>query len=274
MATARPTRPRAPTPGPPALRLVTLGEFSVWRAGTPIGFVRQKARALLAMLLCAEGLVHREALIEWLWPEAPPEGGLRSLYVTLHTLRRALEPGLRQARGSVRVISDAQAYRLSWAERDEWDALTFLRLAGAAADAGPLASRITRLKAAAAAYTGPFLPQWPYEDWAVGRRGEVERAHELVLEGLAAGLLETGEYAAAIERYHALLVRNPEREGWHRGLMRAYAGSGERGLALRQYQSCQALLRQALGVEPSLQTQALAVALQGGGARAEASRGP
>jgi DNA-binding SARP family transcriptional activator len=201
----------------------------------------------------------------------PLEGGQRSLYVTLHALRRALEPGLRRARASVRVLKDAQAYRLSFGEHDEWDAAAFLRLArAAAAPEPPLAARISRLQAAAAAYAGPFLPQWPYEDWALGRRAEVEQAHESILEALAAGMLEAGEHRMAIDRYRSLLVRDPEREGWHRGLMRAYAGSGERALAMRQYQTCQALLRHALGVEPSSQTQALAVALQGGGARAGA----
>ena len=49
----------------------------------------------------------------------------------------------------------------------------------------------------------------------------------------------------------------PERESWHRALMRLYARSGDRALALRQYHACRALLRRDLGIEPGPGTRAL-----------------
>jgi DNA-binding SARP family transcriptional activator len=37
----------------------------------------------------------------------------------------------------------------------------------------------------------------------------------------------------------------------HSGLIRCYLRQGKRGAALRQYQSCQKILREELGIQPS-----------------------
>jgi DNA-binding SARP family transcriptional activator len=45
--------------------------------------------------------------------------------------------------------------------------------------------------------------------------------------------------------------REPEREQWHRLLMRAFAAAGERALALRQFHACRTILRRELGIDMS-----------------------
>jgi DNA-binding SARP family transcriptional activator len=57
------------------------------------------------------------------------------------------------------------------------------------------------------------------------------------------------------------VAREPEREGWHRDLMTAYAAAGERALALRQFHACRAVLRREQGVEPGAETRALYLSL-------------
>jgi DNA-binding SARP family transcriptional activator len=261
---ARRTRARQEARPRPHLRFVTMGGFSVWRDGVVVpeqAFERQKARTLLAALLCARGPVHREGLVESLWPNLTPERGLAAMHSTLYALRRALEPGLSRREQSSVVVADGQAYRLVLAEADEWDAEHFLGLARAARAAAGSGSEIERLLEAEAAHGGPFLPEWPYAEWAAPTRTEVEETHRQVLERLADALAGRGQPAAAIARYRALLALEPEREGWHRKLMRVYADAGERALALRQYHACRALLRQRLGIEPSRETRALYAAL-------------
>jgi DNA-binding SARP family transcriptional activator len=75
--------------------------------------------------------------------------------------------------------------------------------------------------------------------------------------GAAEALAAAGRADEAISRYRLLLAMEPEREGWHRALMRVYAGAGERGLALRQFEACRRALREGLGVEPSRETRDL-----------------
>ena len=69
-------------------------------------FGRKKARELLGVLVSASRPVHRDAVLEWLWPQLPPERGSAALRTTLHQLRRALEPELAQGDRSSLVVGD------------------------------------------------------------------------------------------------------------------------------------------------------------------------
>ena len=246
-------RPRAP------LAIVSFGTFAVSRASQPLtdaALRRAKPRALLAALLCTRGPVHRDQLLEWLWPDLDPDRARASLHTTLSALRRALEDG-RSGPGNGVIVTDGESYRMALCEKDDWDVERFLRLARNADMAGALEARISRLLAAEMVRSGPFLPEWPYEEWARAARSEIDRAHEAVLESLGAAFVEVGQPEAALSRYARLLELDPERERWHRALMRAYAAAEERGLALRQFHLCRQLLRERLGVEPGGETQAL-----------------
>jgi DNA-binding SARP family transcriptional activator len=248
---------RRPRPARSAsLRFATLGGFTIWRGGglvTEEAFSRLKARTLLGALLCARGPVHRELLMEWLWPALAPDRALRALHSTVYSLRRALEPDLQPRHRSARVVADGEAYLLVLAEDDVWDAADFAALAGDRDDAAGL----PRLLAAEAAYTGPLLPQWKYDEWARSLREELEAMYVDVLERLALAFAREGRLRAAVVRYRRLLALEPACDGWHRALIAVYAGAGERALALRQYAACREVLERAHGGEPSAETQAL-----------------
>lgn len=251
----------------PPMRLATLGGMAVWRGDAPVpgsAFVRRKARGLLAALACARGPVHRERLLEWFWPDLPPDRGLAALYVTLHDLRRALEPGLGRGTPSTLVLVDGEAYRLALRDDDTWDVAHFLELARWATMEGRRGA-LEGLLAAEAAYTGDLLPEWPYEDWTLDLRAEVERTRTLVLDRLAGALIAAGRPGEAVSRYKALLAMDGAYEAWHRGLMRAYAEAGETALALRQYHACRARLRREQGNEPGPETRELYSEILGAG---------
>jgi len=241
----------------PPVQITTLGRFAIAREGVALegqAGGRPRVRALLAALLSAGGAVHRELLCEWLWPELPIARGLRALYSALHELRRLLAP---EAETDALVRTEAESYRLVLGERDLWDAGRLLALWRGQASAGAREGRLSDLLAAEALWGGPYLPEFPYEPWTAERRRELEGAHLGLLEELGQALLADGQAGQAIGRFARLLELEPESERAHRGLMRAYAGAGERALALRQFHACRALLRHRLGVEPSPETRAL-----------------
>jgi DNA-binding SARP family transcriptional activator/ATP/maltotriose-dependent transcriptional regulator MalT len=247
------------------VRIVTLGGWSVHRGGQRLpdsAFGRQKARTLLAILACARGPVHREELIETLWPSLSARRGLAALHSTLYTLRRALEPQLGTGRRSSLVPSEGATYRLALRDRDSWDALEFLRAARAGL-AGE-GERLSRLMEAERAYGGTLLPEWPFAPWTEPLRTELEETHRTVLVRIAQELVVAGRAPEAISRYRLLIAGEPEREGWHRELMRVYADTGERALALRQYDACRRVLRDRLGIEPSAETRQLHAEILGG----------
>jgi DNA-binding SARP family transcriptional activator len=239
------------------LRVVTLGGFSVERPGTllpEVVFSRRKARTLLAALLAGGGAVHRDLLLEWLWPDLAADRALAALHTTLHALRRSLQAGL-GPRAADLIATDGEQYRLALGPRDAWDAEHFLALTRSLSE--PVAHPLERALAAEAAYTGAFLPEWRYEDWTAPYRERIERARRQVLETVAEELVGAGRTGAAIGRYEQLAQLDPERERWHRRLMVLYAQAGERALALRQYHACRTQLRETLGIEPSAETRRL-----------------
>ena len=221
-------------------------------------FGRERARALLAALMCNPGPVHREQLLDWLWPDLDVERGLRAFHVTLHALRRAIEPEI-DRRSSDRSIvrAEGEGYRLVLWDDDATDLDDFLGRAAAAAAGTGSPRRLDALLEAEGAYAGPLFPEWPYADWALERRREVDRAYTTLLERLAETLSADGRHREAQLRWERLVALEPEREGFHRNLILGYAEAGEKALALRQYHACRAVLRRELGVEASPETRGL-----------------
>jgi DNA-binding SARP family transcriptional activator len=246
--------------GRPPIVISSLGGLTVRRGDVALpssAFGRERARGLLAALLCQRGPVHRERLLDWFWPDLPVDRGLRAFHVTLYALRRALEPELARRAASSVVVSEGEAYRIELGADDRWDADEFLRLAGAAARARGGPDRLDQMLAAEALHAGALFPEWPYAPWADECRQEVEVALKACLEDLADELMDGGQPGAAVPRYERLIALEPEREASHRGVMRAYALAGERPLALRQFHACRAVLRRELGVEPGAETREL-----------------
>ena len=250
-------RPRA------SLGITTLGELRVWRDGAVVSnaaFGRQKARALLAFLLARGGPVHREELCEALWPELAHERASAALRTTLHDLRRALHPEIDSGSSVAAIAADGETVRVAIGERDTLD-LSDLESAAADVRVPDRPRDIARLENVVAMYRGPFLAEWPYEDWAAARRDEVEEAFRLIVEELALALARAGRHRTAAEHWRRLVSLDPEREGWHRGLMRSYAAGDERALALRQFHACRAVLRRRQGIEPGAETRSLYAAI-------------
>ena len=256
-----------PVRSPGSLIVVTLGDFVVSRGEIPVMLGQHQARALLAILICENGPVHREKLMEWLWPHLPEQRALSTLYSTVYTLRRRLEPDRTHAASASFVRSDGEAYRLDWQRDDYLDVAEFLRRSRVAEQPADLATRLERLLAAEAAYSGPFLPQWPYAEWASVLRSEVEETYQVIAGDLAATLAGTGQTSAAISLYRRLLTLDPERESWHRALMEIFIAQGERSMAVHQFELCRKILVDNLGIGPSPETLNLYASLAHPGAR-------
>jgi DNA-binding SARP family transcriptional activator len=251
----------------PPLRFVGLGGFAVHRGDELVpssAFGRQRARALLAALLCAGRPVHREELLDWFWSDLDGERGLRALHVTLYGLRRALEPELPRGAASSVVVAEGESYRMRPADGDIWDAAEFLELVRVSTRIGERDARLDALRRAEAAYTGPLFPEWPYERWSEDRRVEVANALRTTLAQLGENLTDAGMVREAIACYQRLTALEPECEAWHRALMVTYERAGERAFALRQYHACRKVLRDELGVEASAETRDLHQAILNG----------
>lgn len=246
------------------LRLRLLGPLEVLRDAPlllPDAWPGRKVRQLLLILITyRQRTVSSEELIEALWPDLDPASAHNSLWVAISQLRRLLEPEATGRGSSAFIITDPPGYRFDPAGRCEMDVEAFLARAGAGRvlqQQGEWAAAIDAYLQAEALYRGDYLPQEPYEDWAIPTR---ERLLELFLDveaGLATCHLILGRYQEALTHGRRMLDRDTCREAAWRLVMEAHYRAGEQDQALRAFARCRALLAEELGVDPLPETLAL-----------------
>jgi DNA-binding SARP family transcriptional activator len=228
----------------PSVRLRCLGGFSLMIHDRVVdeSVAKPMERALLHLLAMRAGeQVHREALIEALWPEAQPDAGLHRLQVAVSALRRLLSPG--QQNGQQPLLTrEGDSYRLALPEDsdvDLWQVEANLRRAVTARQVGELDPEEDALAAALSAYGGPLLPGDGPANWVVGRRsslqvGAVDAATRLaslrLQRGDPQGAAEVARIGVSLDRYRdelwKLLIEAAERSGHH-----AEAGQARRAYA-------------------------------------------
>jgi ATP/maltotriose-dependent transcriptional regulator MalT/DNA-binding SARP family transcriptional activator len=236
----------------PAVAVQSLGRFRVSRAGEPVplaAWQSRKARDLFKILLARRGHpAMRDYLMETLWPDQDPEPLGNRLSVLLSTVRAVLDPGKRFDPDHF-VGADKNAV---WLQSDNLtvDVDRFL----AAASEALAASRIgadgarVRLVAAEALYSGDFLEEDVYEDWAIALREEARAAYIDVTRELAEGTAQDGDTGAASRYYLRILERDAYDEPAHLGLVATLEAGGRHGEARRCFRAYCARMDQ-IGVE-------------------------
>ena len=240
----------------PQLRLRLLGGFEAERAGAewpPARWHRRTAKTLTKLLAVTPGhRLHREQVLEILWPGVDPASALNSFGKALHAARRALEPKLlpRESSSYLRLTDSLVALDPAhvWVDVDHFEDTAERALREGSLDA---------TESALAAYGGELLPEDRYEDWCVERREYVAELHLRLLLSLAETLASRGAYAAAAARLREALQCDPAREDVHRRLMEIYAAAGTREQAVRQFHICRDVLKRELDLTPGDATESL-----------------
>ena len=223
------------------VEIAMLGTFSVVVARAPVSsdaWSRRGAASLVKLLALAEGRsLHREQVIDALWPTVPPDAAVPRLHKAAHYARRALEPD--GAHGDpILVLRQDRVLLLPGAEVHV-DAVEFRRCAEKALASGSASDA----EAALAAYGGAFLPQDLYEPWAADWRDTVDVLHRDLLR-------LTG-------RWSELVLEDPVDEAAHLALVRELVQRGDVRAAERQLERMEQSLRRELGTVPSEEAQRL-----------------
>ena len=238
------------------LLLSLLGGFRVERGDSsqPVSdWQRRSAKTLTKLLATShDHMMHREQILEIIWPTADLDSALNSFGKALHAARRALQPDL-VPRGSSPFLELRDALVVLNTEHLVIDADQFEGMARAALRS----KQIGAFEAALAAYGGELLPEDRYAAWCAERRDCLAELHIRLLLGLAVALEQRGHANDAADRLREVLRHDPAREAVHRWLMRIYTEMGIPDQAVRQFKLCQEALRHELDVGPEPETVAL-----------------
>lgn len=242
------------------LSIITLGCFKVERGDVAISSTAWKREKALQLLQCLVTMrhqfLHKEQLIELLWPEVDPTAGDRDFKVALHHIQKVLEPD-RPRRGESQFIQrQGLTYKLNLemvtVDADQFE--TAIQAGNEASLNQPVA--IAAYQQAVSLYQGDFLPARCYEDWTTFER---ERLQVLAL-GVIVCLAELYLDRAPLESIRLTqraLTLDPAWEDAYRVEMAAYVAQGNRPLAIRTYQRCATILRETFGLDPLPRTEAI-----------------
>lgn len=233
-------------------------------AGLDAGGLGRMGRVALAYLVAERHRpVTRDELAEVLWGDDLPRSWETSLRGVALRLR-----GLLGAAGLVPADALTSAYGC-WQLRlpagtvvDTETVPVDLARAEAALAEGRAADALALAEGAAAVAGRGFLPE-AAGAWVERRQAELRELHQRALETTSDAAADAGDWAGALHWAEEAVEAAPLRESSYLRLMKAHAGAGNRGEALRAYERCRRVLAEELGVSPSPPTEAAYVALLG-----------
>lgn len=243
-----------PTPIRPWVRVRTLGEFGILRDGVPVCVTEwnsKKARDLLKLLISRHGRpTPRELLIEMLWPAEDPARCANRLSVALSAIRTVLDPEHRYPPDHF-VHSDKHVVRLANLRVDVEE---FLAGAARVTNRALGVPALDELRVVEGLYSGDFLQEDPYEDWAVPLREQAREAYLAVARALADAAAAAGDDNLAVRLSLRILEFDRYDEDAHLRLTAALTSAGRHGQArvcYRNYQNRMAELGIKVGAFPS-----------------------
>jgi DNA-binding SARP family transcriptional activator len=231
------------------------GPLAVTVGGEPLDLsaVRPRARSTFRLLALYAGLpVHREYLVDALWPDRSLADSTRSVQVTISALRRLLRTSGAEAAGFA-IVRDSDTYCLDVARDVDVDVVRFraaLDEADAQRRAGNDEQAVADLRSALDLYADDPLPEEGPNDWVVHERDRYRRRAADAAQLLAELHLEAGDGAAAVVAAERGLRRDRYRDAlWHL-LIAGHELAGERAAASQARKAYDGVLLE-LGVEPA-----------------------
>ncbi|MBA2643655.1 MAG: transcriptional activator domain-containing protein [Actinobacteria bacterium] len=213
-----------------------LGRFRVsidGRVISPDAWRNRRAADVVKLLaLAPRHRLHREQVMESLWPTLDPDAAASNLRKAVHFARRAME-------ADDAIHTSGRELALWQNGPLEVDVDRFDEAVDAALSSG------LRADAAAAAelYGGELLPADRFEPWSEEPRTRLDRRHLRMLK--------------LAEEWQRVIDLDVADEEAHRALMQADFDSGRRTEAIRQFEILRRALRDELGVTPDPATVSL-----------------
>jgi DNA-binding SARP family transcriptional activator/tetratricopeptide (TPR) repeat protein/DNA-binding XRE family transcriptional regulator len=235
----------------PEVYVSILGSLAVYCGSAPVAIGGLQQRAVLGLLAVHPDVgLHRDAIADMLWMDAPPATAIMVIQSYVSRLRHILDPQHAARSRDSLLVSDGRSYRLGICG-DRLDLLVFRNLAN---QARTLAAQDP---AAACGFYEQALSLWRGEPLADiplvhDHPAVVELSREratLALE-YAAAASAAGWHDRVLVHLRALTAREPLNEQAAACLMTALAGSGQQAAALEVFEDARRRLADQLGLDP------------------------
>jgi len=240
-------------------RAYIFGSFRFFRAEQPTGELmqrRNKARLIFKWFLLNPGkLVSADEFIDLFWPEISPEQALGNFHVTMHYLRRIIEPDLKARTASTFIHRKPNNFY--WFEPDEswWvdtsDIKTLLERARDSDRHADSNKAIYYYRKIAGYCSQGFLPEDESEDWLLPYRRHYKHVYYHVLKRLIQIHMQRHESEEVLEYAYQTLFIDPFNEIATRAIVDTYLQQENTSGAQHRLDAFLRSLQQGTGLRPS-----------------------
>jgi predicted ATPase/DNA-binding SARP family transcriptional activator len=252
------------------LRLTVLGSPEVFHDGSRLKFALRKAQALLLYLAVEGGMHPRSKLAAFLWPDSAPQDARTALRNAIALLRSLLADSDASPSQHSHLLSEHELLGLNPRAPLELDldvvqqAYKQAQLHTTVPSPEQRASLVAHVQHAFSLVRGPFLDGFwlgeeaAFDEWHQMQQHQWQVRSQLLCDRLSSWQEEAGELEQAKATLIRWLALEPLAEEAAQRLMQVHLALGDATAALQVYATCRARLAEALQVEPSPETVALA----------------
>jgi LuxR family maltose regulon positive regulatory protein len=239
-----------------------LGPVEIFRDPTrplaPDAWPTRRARDILCFIVSRRHhRASKDTIIDTFWGETDFEVVEKNFHPTVSHIRKALNSN--QALKQNFILYREGDYQLNAEYSYRIDIEEFDRLVneGESARRGRKFDECMKAyESALSLYRGDFM-QGSYEPWVEDQRSYYREQYLRLLEALAGVAQSSADWAKAMQLAQLIIREDQFREDIHCLVMRAHAAMGNRGAAKEHYEGLKRLLKNELGVEPSMETRKL-----------------
>ena len=243
-----------------SLQISLFGSFQIrWDGNADTPTLSPIVQALFSYLLINRHRTHpREVLANLLWGDYSHQQAHNCLNTAVWRLRHVLEP---QGIPAGTYLLSTPLGELGFnAASDYWLDVDVFEEQARRTLACPLdqvkAEEVQALRKAMQLYIGELL-EGHYDDWALRERERLRCYYLNCLNYMMNYCANHSLYETSLEYGRQLLCLDALHEDVHRQMMRLYLKTGQRALAVRQYEQCRQVLCSELGIPPMAETQEL-----------------
>jgi DNA-binding SARP family transcriptional activator len=233
------------------IRIHLLGHFKIKIHGQDRSMDDLKnAKALMMIKYLAamhnHGFVHRDEIIELLWPEQDFNKTRKRFNVAVSAIRKFFEPYIKRGQPSAHLKKQGVSFKLDPGYGGGIDVHEFMEQIRLGNRCNDPARTIHYYITAKALYTGPFLIEDPYTQWCCDERRNLQHQYLSVLWKIICYFDETKDHAKGIFYADQYLNVDDSAEHVYQKLMHFHALAGNRSEIKKVFDRCKRIVADSL----------------------------
>ena len=233
------------------ISIYLLGHFkiNVGDHDRPVEGLKNSKALMMIKYLAAmhhHGFIHRDEIIELLWPEQDFNKTRKRFNVAVSAIRKFFEPHITRGRPSLYLKKQGVSFKLDPGDNGRIDVHDFMDQIRQGDRSNDPGQAIHHYLAAQALYGGPFLVEDPYTQWCCDERRNLQHKYLSVLWKIICHFGHEKDYAKGIFFADQYLGIDDSAEHVYQKLMHFHSLAGNRSEIKKVFETCKRIVSDTL----------------------------